>query len=231
MNVVDIVVIVFLIVSCTSGLRKGFFKSLFDTLGVIISFFISKEYYSIAQEYIMDNTRIYNTLNKYFTDKFTQYANKIPNGNFNPSNIFKGFEKLPAEIKNVSNHFFSVEAVTDNSSSLNSFASKISEIIVIIISFVLVMLLVYICLLILTSIIDKIFKVPGLNLLNRMFGGGLGILRGVIILYIIFAVASPFIAFSSDNNIVTDIILTSKSNVIFYENNIILSYLTYKGIL
>lgn len=230
MNIVDSIVIIYLIIACITGIRKGFIKTFFDTLGVIIAFFVSKKYYTLAKDYLINNTKVYATINDYLSQKFSKLAAELPNNNFNPSNLFKGFDKLPNEVQNFSSSVFNIESVPSSSNSLNQYVDKVSEIIVIIISFVLVMLIAYIILLLITSIIDKVFKVPGLNVINSMFGGVFGILRGVIIMYVIFAVASPFIAFSEGNMVVNEV-LNSRASIIFYENNVILSYLLYKGIL
>ena len=83
-------------------------------------------------------------------------------------------------------------------------------------------------LVLLSNFIDIIFKLPILNLTNRLIGAATGILKGVFILYIIFALASPLIGFMQDSKFVQNI-LNSESSNIFYENNLILNYLSNKG--
>jgi len=67
-----------------------------------------------------------------------------------------------------------------------------------------------------------------LNFTNRIFGAATGILKGAIVLYIIFALSSPMIGFLQDNKLAQGV-LESESSKIFYDNNIILNYLSYKG--
>ena len=71
-------------------------------------------------------------------------------------------------------------------------------------------------------------KLPLLNLTNRLFGAFMGILKGVILLYLIFALAAPLLSFMQDKPLAKSV-LNSESSKIFYENNIILNYLSYKG--
>lgn len=230
MNAVDIIILIFLLITMISGFRKGFFMTLFDTLGVVIAFFISKKYYTIVEEYILSNTKFYDTVNNFIYEKFSQFANNLPDGNLNTAQAFKGFNNLPIDIQTISNNIFSFESITSGVDKSTNFVDKLSGFIIFIVSFIIVMLFAYLILLIVTYIIDKVFNVPGLKIINRFFGGFTGALKGVIILYLVFALASPFIAFS-DGNIITKIILDSKSSEFFYENNVILSYLIYKGIL
>ncbi|MBG0765744.1 MAG: hypothetical protein H0S78_12880, partial [Tissierellales bacterium] len=52
-----------------------------------------------------------------------------------------------------------------------------------------------------------------------------------VILYLVFALATPFIMFSDKDNTFTNMVLESKSSEIFYENNLVLNYLSYKDII
>jgi uncharacterized membrane protein required for colicin V production len=108
------------------------------------------------------------------------------------------------------------------------YVDKISVIVVRSISFIITFLAVYIVLIILSDIINLVFKLPGLNFTNRMFGGAAGILKSVIMLYILFALCSPIIGFMPDNS-VTSAIKNSESGNYLYENNVILNYLSYMG--
>lgn len=230
MNTVDIIVLVILAVTCIFGITKGFFKTFLDTLGIIIVFFVAKQYYTYAKDFLLENTKIYSALNGYLSDRFTQFSKNLPTDNFELSNIFDGFGKLPIGIQNALNDVFNIEAAVDGSNALVNLSNNVADLIVTVISFLIVMLLSYIVLLIIITIVDRIFKAPVLNAINRLFGGIFGLAKGIVILYILFAIASPFIAFS-DNNVFVNELLESKSSEYFYEKNVILSYLSYKGII
>lgn len=99
------------------------------------------------------------------------------------------------------------------------------------ISFTIAILFVFLILFVIANAVNAIVKAPVLNLANKLLGGGLGIVKSVLILYLVFALATPFIMFSDKDNSITNKVLESSSSEIFYENNIILNYLSYKNII
>jgi len=134
---------------------------------------------------------------------------------------------LPAELKNVlSSIINSGEAAHTDTFAV--FVDNMSIILIRSISFVITFLIIYGILILISNFIDVIFKLPLLNLTNRIFGAGTGLLKSVVVLYIIFALSSPLIGFMQDERFVQSI-LNSESSKIFYDNNLILNYLSYKG--
>jgi len=110
-------------------------------------------------------------------------------------------------------------------------SDKITAIIMIFISFTIAILFSFLILFIIANAVNAVVKAPVLNLANKVLGGATGIVKSVLILYLIFALATPLIMFSYKDSKITDKILESTSGEIFYENNIILNYLSYKDII
>ena len=69
---VDIIVVLFAGYLCFQGYRKGFILTVFDTLGLIISFFLSKRFYYYAEDFLLNNTKLFVKLHDYFE------TNRIP---------------------------------------------------------------------------------------------------------------------------------------------------------
>lgn len=217
MNYIDILIIVFVGYSCYQGYRRGFIKTLFDTLGVVISFFLSKEFYYLTENFLLDNTKLFVKVHDFFESKLSE-------------NLMESFQEsmnLPAELKNVLSNIISTGDVAQ-ADTFAVFVNNISIILIRSISFVLTFLVIYAILVLISNFINVIFKLPLLNLTNRIFGGGTGLIKSVIVLYIVFALSSPLIGFLQDNKVAQEI-LNSESSKIFYDNNIILNYLSYKG--
>jgi hypothetical protein len=63
---VDIIVVLFAGYLCFQGYRKGFILTVFDTLGLIISFFLSKRFYYYAEDFLLNNTKLFVKLHDYF---------------------------------------------------------------------------------------------------------------------------------------------------------------------
>lgn len=209
---IDVIIVIFVGYLCFQGYRKGFIKSLFDTLGVVVSFFLSKELYYFAENFLLNNTKLFVKLHDYFETKLSE--NVVRNINNN----------IPVELQNFVNNILNSEV----SDTFAVFVDNISLIIIRSISFVITFLALYAVLLLLSTLINTIMKLPLLNLTNRVFGALMGILKSVILLYLIFALATPLLSFMQDKSL-AQLVLNSESSKIFYDNNIILNYLSYKG--
>ncbi|HKM01079.1 MAG TPA: CvpA family protein [Sedimentibacter sp.] len=209
---IDIIIVVFIGILCLEGYRKGFIKTIFDTLGIIISFFLSKEFYHFVESFLLKNTKLFVKLHDYFELKLSENVIKNINNN------------VPVELQKFVNNILINEA----SDSFAAFVDNLSLLIMRSISFVITFLIIYAILLLLTTVINTVMKLPLLNLTNRVFGALMGILKSVILLYLIFALSAPLLSFMQDKPLAQSV-LKSESSKIFYENNIILNYLSYKG--
>ncbi len=227
MNYIDIIIIIFIGMTCFEGYRRGFIKMLFDTIGLIAAFLLSKEFYYIAEQFLSEKTRLYYKVHEFFENKAVGLTEILQNNSDNIANSFREALKLPIELQNFISHIF-VSETTSGAENFEIFVDKISIIVVRSISFLITFLIIYIILLIIVNLINIIFKLPVLNLTNRLFGSAIGFLKSIIILYIIFALSSPVIGFIQ-NNFLIDGILSSEASKIFYDNNLILNYLSYKG--
>lgn len=217
MNYIDGLIIVFVGYSCFQGYRRGFIKTLFDTLGVIIAFFLSKGFYYLTENFLLNNTKLFVKVHDFFESKLSE-------------KLMESFEQsnnIPAELKNVLSNIINTGDVAQTD-TFAVFVDNISIILIRSISFVLTFLVIYAILVLVSNLINVIFKLPLLNLTNRMFGAGTGLVKSVIVMYIIFALSSPLIGFLQNSDI-AQAVLDSESSKIFYDNNIILNYLSYKG--
>ncbi len=209
--VIDVIIVIFVGYLFFQGYRKGFILTVFDTLGIIISFFLSKEMYHFAENFLLNNTKLFVKLHDYFEAKLS-------------ISTVNNISKIPVELQKFVNNIMASEA----SDTFAIFVDNTSLLVIRSISFVVTFLAIYAILLILTTIINTVMKLPLLNLTNRLLGAFMGIVKSVILLYLIFALATPLISFMYDKPLAQSV-LDSESSKIFYDNNIILNYLSYKG--
>lgn len=217
MNYIDILIIVYVGFSCFQGFRRGFIKTLFDTLGVIIAFFLSRQFYYFTENFLLNNTKLFDKVHGFFESKMSEKLMES----------LRESVHIPAELKNVLSNIINTTDVTSND-TFSVFVDNISIILVRSISFIITFLLIYAALVLISNFINVIFKLPLLNLTNRIFGAGTGLLKSVLVLYIIFALSSPLIGFLQESKFAQSV-LSSEASKIFYDNNIILNYLSYKG--
>ena len=209
--IVDVIIVIFAGYLFFQGYRKGFILTVFDTLGVVISFFLSREMYHFVEDFLLNNTKLFVKLHDYFEAKLS-------------TSTFHNIGKIPVELQKFVNNIMASEA----SDTFAIFVDNMSLLVIRSISFIVTFLAIYAILLILTTIINTVMKLPLLNITNRLLGALMGIVKGVILLYLIFALATPLISFMQDKPLAQSV-LNSESSKIFYDNNIILNYLSYKG--
>lgn len=209
--IVDIIIVVFAGYLCFIGYKKGFILTVFDTLGLLVSFFLSREMYHFAERFLLNNTKLFVKLHDYFELKLSM-------------NAVNNLSKVPVELQKFVNNIMAGGALD----TFAVFVDNMSLLIIRSISFVVTFLAIYVILLLLTTLINTVTKLPLLNLTNRLFGAFMGILKSVIILYLIFALAAPMLSFMQDKPLAQSVLI-SESRKIFYDNNIILNYLSYKG--
>ncbi|NLJ58198.1 MAG: CvpA family protein [Tissierellia bacterium] len=208
---VDIIIAVFVGFLCFQGYRKGFVRTLFDTLGIVVSFFISKEIYYIVEDFLLSNTKLFVKIHDFFELRLSE-------------NIVSSVStNIPLELQN-----FASNIIANETHTFAAFVDNLSLLTIRTISYAITFLVIYALILLLSSLIDIIMKLPLLNLTNRVLGGLTGILKSVAILYLIFALITPVLSFMQDSSL-TRSILDSESSAIFYENNILLNYFSYKG--
>lgn len=225
MNYVDIIIIVFIGLIVFEGYRKGLVKMLFELAGLIIAFFLSKQYSFLIEQFLTEKTKFYQIVHDFFQTKAQWLTEIIQDGTADVINKLQESLHLPQEMKMIFIQSYEGGVGVNN---FNNFVNLITDFLMKSISFLITFLIIYLILLVVCNLIDAFVKLPLLNITNKISGSVVGIAKGVIILYIIFALASPVIAFMPDNNIVKEI-HKSKSGDIFYDKNIILNYLSYKG--
>ena len=205
-------------------------KSVFNLLGIVAAMFAACKYGYIVKDFLVKRTNVYdfvlNNVTKRIVSLLGDSVADIPS----PREIFSGFDMLPFDYQNAVNNIFN-QQISEQASKIGTDISiYLSGIMMTVISFVITLAASYLVMIFAVGILNTMFKVPGLNAANKFLGGIFGILKTVIILYFVFALATPFIAISKDKNMIVDEILESKSSKFLYENNLVLNYLAYKDI-
>jgi uncharacterized membrane protein required for colicin V production len=230
-NMIDIILVVFALLFVVNGFRRGFIMSLFNLIGTIIAFFAALKFTYVVQTVFLNQTNIFEFIYKNIVTRVSSMMELIPVKGLNLETIFKGYSKLPFDIQKMLDEYLIKSNILISPVNYSDvLAEKITGIIIYALSFIVTFLVAYLLLMIVAGILNTLFKAPILNLANRFLGGVLGLGKAVVIIYIIFALASPFIVISETSNPLTTAIIESKASEVFLENNIILNYLSYKGV-
>ncbi|MTI65290.1 MAG: CvpA family protein [Firmicutes bacterium] len=229
MNIVDIIILIILLINSISGLTKGFIVSVFNLLGLLLSFFIAKNYYEVIANYIKETPSIYTKILDFVNNRV--YGLMEGMGNSKADSFFDIF-KLPKPIKElmINSEQFR-DTSTETVSSLNNFfVGSLTDILINIISFILAFFIAWGILQILIGLLDLLAHLPIIKQFNRMLGFGFGLIKGILIIFLLFALITPVVTMYSEG-LIAKSIFDSNIGYYFYSNNIIIEYFKTSGFL
>lgn len=192
---VDVLLGAVFIISTISGYIKGFVKTLFSIASYIMAYLFSQWYYRELAEWIRVNTKLNERIESFINIQYSGEISalgteKVVEGSYG-SQIWGIIEKHT--IGNVELQKFAQQSIENAKLEIvESVANFLLNIFCILVIFFAVRILI----LIVGNLINKIFELPILGGLNRITGGLLGALRGVlyiaIIVTIFFLIATYF---------------------------------------
>ncbi|KGG80016.1 hypothetical protein Y919_08635 [Caloranaerobacter azorensis H53214] len=229
MNWVDYVVIVILLVNGIGGLSKGLIITVFNLFGFILSLYIAKLYYPVVANFIKNNPNIIGTIKEYVTTRVEIIMNKI--GNSGSIGDFFEILKLPSKLGENMINDPNVNSYMNNTMNTASdmISTKLTGLFIDIISIIIVFLAAKFILYIIVSILDNIAHLPVLRQINKLAGLVFGLIKGVFILYILFAIITPVITMFPDGAIAKGV-YDSTIGYYLYSNNLIIDYLKGYGL-
>ncbi len=178
MSWIDLLIIFVFIFSILSGFRKGFFFSLAGLLSFVLSFIAANTYYERVGAILISNTKIIESI-----------KSLIPIGVQNSMNNSVAIKNLPSGAQSYITQLFMGESLP----FIDEFLNAIARGIVHIISFLLIFFVIKFVLSFFVRRINSIFKLPVLNFINKIGGGSVGLIRGivsnVVIISILYTIA------------------------------------------
>ncbi len=212
--VIDLIVIGIILLSTFLGYKKGLIGVAFKIASFLIAIIITLILFKPISNYIMNNTTFAKTIEETIVEKLS--TQEIENGQINQENT-----NLPEVVVNYINVGLqdTVNEAKENIVKIvaRNLAGTIIDILVIISLFIITRLL----LLFAKAIFKLISEIPIIKQFNEIGGILYGILRGILLIYVILAIISfilPMLDKTSVLNIINNSILTK----ILYNNNLIL---------
>lgn len=216
--IVDLVIVLTLLVSAFMGYRKGLTSIIFKLIIFLASLIIAFMLYKPIANYIMDNTQI----DEWLTEKMAE--------TLNGTSIADG-ELISAEQSNISksvveliNKFVKESLNQTKVNAVNYVSTKLSYYGITTLTLIFLLGISRFILTFIKQIADLIAKLPIINLVNKSGGLILGLLRGIIAIYILLAILS-IISPLIQNFLIIDWINNSKVGSMMYNNNILLNIL------
>ena len=200
--IIDIIVIAIIALSAFLGYKKGLVSILVSFAGMIIAIVLA----FILQGPVADF--LYNT----------------PIGSSIEQGVTKVIEENVQEENNNDNENFITKILNsnENSQDINKAAESLTKYILKGISFVGILILVFIICYILQMVLNLVFDLPLLNSVNRLGGIGLNVIKTLIKLWVLLAIIS-FISAIPIVKPVVDVINDSMLVKLLYDNNFLVA--------
>jgi uncharacterized membrane protein required for colicin V production len=231
MNTLDFIIIIIILGAILYGFSKGFIKTLYSMLSLIIAFGVTYYLYPIMTKFVITQTTIHENLSLKIAESF------------NFSEIFMGLvgkeEQYQAiNLLNVPNVLKMLLKENNNTEGFNrvgatSFDQYVSgmlaNIVLNILIFIALFIIVIILMAVIINILDLIAKLPFLNMTNKLAGSILGVGLGSIIVILFIGIISLLITVTNNQELVR---LVDESVIAgyIYENNPIIHYLDQASI-
>lgn len=200
--IIDVIAVAIIWITAVKGYKKGLVRTLYGVVAFILAGILTAYSYKYVCEYLMSLNFV-----QELTGKINGYITESIISNSDLSII------MPVWMSN---------SVTEELQSAQVTASaKIIEILIMIITVIITYLLVKLVLGVCVGILDAIMKLPILDTVNRTGGMLSGIIKGVLIVLLCFAVVSLFVTAEKYQYIHSAINETFVAKY-FYNNNLLM---------
>ena len=232
MNIVDIVIIAILGLSVLVGLYRGFISSVASMGGCLLSLGLSFWLSPKVATMIQNNPEILKTLVSY-TDAATKIGDQTL-ANTSVTSLTQGAiadilnkVQLPAPLStllqsNLENKVFGTAADVGSYVS-QTIVGAILNVICFILCFVVLLIVLHFVL----NFLKVVFKFPVLKQLNSIAGGALGLLRGVLLCFVAFALL-PLVQTMVPVTGINELVTQSALAPLFNSGNLILAIMNGK---
>ncbi len=214
--IIDLIVIAILGLSIFLGYKKGLIGVAFKIVSFIIAIVITLILYRPVSSFIINNTNFAKNIENTITEKLS--SAEIEEGKIKEENT-----DLPNVVVNYINK--EITNVVDNTKDavVGTVAKEISQAVINLVVIIAIFIITRLLLLFAKAILEAVSELPVIKQFNEAGGIIYGILRGIILIYVILTIISlilPMIDKDTVLGIINDTILTR----ILYNNNIILMF-------
>ena len=207
--ILDLVILGIILLNIFICYKKGLVKLAVGLVAVLVSIILALLLYKPVSNLIIEKTEIDNKIENAIIENFT--AKEDNEAEVDDSGFMKYIEQYVDDTVNKTKN----EIVTEAAGTI---AVKVINIGVIILIFVVARLI----LILLTFITDLITELPIIKQFNEIGGVLYGIVKALLIIYVILAIAF-FLVYVTGNVTISEAISSSYITKFFYNNNILLN--------
>lgn len=222
MNWLSVVILAVIVLCIFQGLRRGMVRSAFSLISVILTLFFGSLLNPYMSRFLTENTPIYDTVQEKCEGSITAALE-----NKEEQDQFISGLPLPESMKQIlaeNNNEQSYQTLLAETFS-EYLSHSIAKMAIGSISLIFTFLLVSMFMNLLIGMLDGIFSLPVLSLLNRAGGAVLGAVQGIFVVWICFLIITLFwdAAWAQE---ATALIKENEITYFLYENNILLHFMS-----
>lgn len=214
--IIDVIVIAILALSIFLGYKKGLIGVAFKILSFLIAIVITLILYRPVSSFIINNTDFAKNIENIIIQKLS--SAEIENGEIKEENT-----NLPNIVVDYINTGISNAVDNTKEKIVETIAKELSQTVINFIVIVSIFIITRLLLLFAKVLLEAVSELPIVKQFNEAGGIIYGILRGIILIYVILTIISlilPMIDKNTVLGIINDTILTK----VLYNNNIILMF-------
>lgn len=229
LNIVDYIILGIILISVIFGLRRGFISGVLSLASLLLSVIIAFQAYPALAQSLQSNEALVNTL-VHYTDASSRIKDLelalTPVANLTQDALDQVLEnaQLPAVFEtfvrqNVAGQAFAAIGSINISEYLNQTIISVS---LNILCFIICFFVSYLVLSLLSHMVCYVFRLPVLRHLDSLAGGVFGVLRGMLIVFVLAAIV-PIVLTISPIEQVQQLIDSSTLAGFFFRDNMITS--------
>lgn len=212
--VIDLAVIGIILLTTFIGYKRGLIGVAFKILSFIIALVITLILFKPVSSFIMNKTELGTTINTAITEK-------LESQNIESGEIKKEETDLPNVVVDYVNKQITNTVNEAKNSLVETLAKDLTETIINIIVIVVIFIISKILLLFAKTILEAVAELPILKQFNEIGGIIYGLLKGILIIYVILTIISLILPMMDKNSILQAINSTILTKIL-YNNNLIL---------
>lgn len=229
MNMIDIIILAILAFSLISGMHKGFITSTLALVGFCGAWIGAYASYGYLVNAVQQNEGLLNFLQGLVgaADLFkTKALADLEVAVASAADIDTAVGEIGIPLisnlfrENVLGQVFANDGLTKMSEYLTQ--TLLSSVLNVV-SFIIMFAVVYAAVLLLVNLLNNVFRFPALKHLDWLLGGIFGLVRGAVIVMLIFAVVPTLCSAleSMEINLLTEVVNESKIGAVLNENNLV----------
>ena len=234
MNIIDIIILVILGLSLVAGMYKGFLASMLSLFGFCGAWVGAYATYGFLASTVSNNVDLMNIFKNLIgaADLFkTPELANLDVVNATAANIDQAVNEIGIPLisdlfrGNVSGQVFANQGLTKMYEYLNK---TLLTSILNVLSFIIMFAIIYIAVLLLVNLLNNVFRFPELRHLDWFLGGVFGLVRGAVIVMLIFAVLPALSSglHSMKIDVLSDLLAGSTFATILQDNNFVSGLIT-----